>query len=305
MVQIGIGECVMAGIQRFVTYIYAYEDGEKTINTGYAKIEVRGNNGRMEIHLAGDGVAKGCARVSFIYVENGEWKELVLGNLHMENGRGMGQYTFLAETMLDTKLSFDKMIGIQILDEDKRSYMSFWKDVNVIKNRESGWQQEVTDREEEQKEEDLQNESVENGEILEDAEQESLHTMEIPMRNVFPEDTIENSWKKFLRYKECVQINDEVCGIQIELTDLRELPKRYWYMGNNSFLLHGFFNYRHMLFGKLKDGKWFIGVPGIYERQEKVMASIFGFSGFMQVGTGEQITPREKQQGVWYHILES
>lgn len=28
--------------------------------------------------------------------------------------------------------------------------------------------------------------------------------------------------------------------IKIELKDLRELPRKYWYLGNNSFLLHGF-----------------------------------------------------------------
>jgi len=295
----------MAGIQRFVTYIYAYENGEKTINTGYAKVEVRGNSGRMEIHFSGDSVARGQGSVYFLYLENGVLNEILLGGIQLENGRGIGQYTFLAEMILDTRLSFDKMVGIQISDENKRTYMSFWKDVSVTKSKENSLQQEAADKQEEQKEEAQQNKSVEKSEMIEEAEQESLHTMEIPMHNVFPEDTIENSWKNFMRYKECMQINDEACGIQIELSDLRELPKQYWYMGNNSFLLHGFFNYRHILLGKLKDGRWFVGVPGIYERQEKIMASVFGFSGFMQVGTGEQITPREKQQGVWYHILES
>lgn len=28
--------------------------------------------------------------------------------------------------------------------------------------------------------------------------------------------------------------------VRIELKDLRELPRKYWYLGNNSFLLHGF-----------------------------------------------------------------
>ena len=98
----------------------------------------------------------------------------------------------------------------------------------------------------------------------------------------------------------------------MELNDLRELPKQHWYLGNNSFLLHGFFNYHHLLFGRLPDGKWFIGVPGIYARQERVMASVFGFPGFMHIGISEpeadvpQETgmPRERQQGIWYHILE-
>ena len=69
--------------------------------------------------------------------------------------------------------------------------------------------------------------------------------------------------------------------VRIELKDLRELPRKYWYLGNNSFLLHGFFNYRYLVLGKLEEDKWFIGVPGIYQQQERVMAAIFGFPEFM------------------------
>ena len=136
--------------------------------------------------------------------------------------------------------------------------------------------------------------------------------MEIPMRNIFPTYTMEDIWQNFAKTKMPVQVNDEMSAIPIELSDLRELPKRYWYLGSNSFLLHGFFNYHHLLFGRLPDGKWFIGVPGVYARQERVMASVFGFPGFMSVKVTEpedtvlspQITPRGSQQGVWYHILE-
>ena len=107
-------------------------------------------------------------------------------------------------------------------------------------------------------------------------------------------------------------MNKNISAVQLELSDIRELPKRYWYLGNNSFLLHGFFNYRHLLFGKLENGEWFIGVPGFYERQERVMASIFGFPGFIYVAESdsqdEKTIPHQQekmQQVVWYHILES
>lgn len=33
---------------------------------------------------------------------------------------------------------------------------------------------------------------------------------------------------------------DTLC-VRMELKDLRQLPKQFWYLGNNSFLLHGFF----------------------------------------------------------------
>ena len=85
--------------------------------------------------------------------------------------------------------------------------------------------------------------------------------------------------------------------VRIELKDLRELPRKYWYLGNNSFLLHGFFNYRYLVLGKLEEDKWFIGVPGIYQQQERVMAAIFGFPEFMT-------TDHINQFGYWYHTLD-
>ena len=132
------------------------------------------------------------------------------------------------------------------------------------------------------------------------------------MRNVFPTFTLEDIWKNFEKNRTCVRINDRVNGVQIELSDLRELPRQYWYLGNNSFLLHGFFSYHHLLFGKLPSEKWFLGVPGVYERQERIMASIFGFPGFMHIEEHmceeeppvPADDPHEMQPGIWYHILD-
>ena len=41
----------MAGMKRFVTYIYAYEEEKKGSNVGFARIEIRGQDARIEIHL--------------------------------------------------------------------------------------------------------------------------------------------------------------------------------------------------------------------------------------------------------------
>ena len=96
----------------------------------------------------------------------------------------------------------------------------------------------------------------------------------------------------------------EISGIHMELKDLRELPKKYWYLGSNSFLLHGFFNYRHLLLGKVENEsgrKWFIGVPGIYQNQEKVLAAVFGFPEFRQE---KDTGVKTGQFGYWYRFMD-
>ncbi|MBR5127512.1 MAG: hypothetical protein IKU69_03690 [Roseburia sp.] len=288
----------MAGMQRFITYIYAYENEQKIGNTGYAKVETRGNNGYVEIHFDKNESFCDEMKVHFVYIKDDDVEKILLGTFRLENGRGLGRFSFCAEGVQGTPVSFEKMIGLIVKDSSDREYKSFWKDVKLPEKRE----RKVVEKE------DLQRET----EHIKDMEQESLHTMEIPMRNIFPTYTLEDIWRNFERNRKCVQIADEICGVQIELGDLRELPKKYWYLGNNSFLLHGFFNYHYLLLGKLPDGKWFLGIPGVHERQERVMASVFGFPGFIPIAmaeTDEEISlehamPREKQQGIWYHILE-
>lgn len=55
--------------------------------------------------------------------------------------------------------------------------------------------------------------------------------------------------------------------------------------GNNSFLLHGYYNYRHLILARLSDSggktRYLLGVPGHYFSNEKYMASMFGFPHFV------------------------
>lgn len=298
----------MAGMQRFVTYIYTYEGGRKTENAGYAKIETRGERGRIDIHFLNGGIYRGKGTVSFLYTKNEKLVYIPIGELLIENGTGTGTIAFQTKILAGTDVGFSKIDGIYIVDSENRNYLSFWRDVDISDFDGGNFVEYSLDmplpETVEEPRTKLLNEVVQK-EILKDAEQESLHTMEIPMRNVFPTYAMEDIWQNLAKTKTPVQLNGEVSAVQIELSDLRELPKSYWYLGNNSFLLHGFFNYHHLLFGRLPDGKWFVGVPGIYARQERVMASVFGFPGFMHIGEAEQTMPYEKQQGIWYHILEN
>ncbi len=96
---------------------------------------------------------------------------------------------------------------------------------------------------------------------------------------------------------------DTLC-VRLELKDLRELPKKYWYFGNNSFLLHGFFNYRHLILGvqeKSGNKKWFLGIPGIFQNPERVMASLFGFPEFRNTKSSPTNTG---EFGYWYRYLD-
>ena len=132
--------------------------------------------------------------------------------------------------------------------------------------------------------------------------EENVTVTELPVRNIFPRYDWEEIWKQLVaNHPVSTPFSDRgiVCA-KIELKDIRELPKRYWYLGNNSFLLHGFFNYHYLVIGKIEEeeeSRWFIGVPGIYQNQERVMAIIFGFPEFLP-------EPEENRFGYWYRFIE-
>lgn len=69
---------------------------------------------------------------------------------------------------------------------------------------------------------------------------------------------------------------------KIQRQDLSRLPRKEWKLANNSFLLHGFSNYHHLLYIE-EDGNIWIGVPGIYHEKEQMAAIAFGFGTFRRI----------------------
>ena len=69
---------------------------------------------------------------------------------------------------------------------------------------------------------------------------------------------------------------------QIRPEDFNQFPMEYWHYAKNSFLLQGFYNYRHLVYAHTK-GRNYIGVPGQFIRREQYLATRFGFQKFKQV----------------------
>lgn len=65
--------------------------------------------------------------------------------------------------------------------------------------------------------------------------------------------------------------------------DFVVLRERCYQMTHNSFLLHGYYNYRHLLLMRQENPgevKYYIGVPGNFYEREKQVAGMFGFESF-------------------------
>ncbi len=76
---------------------------------------------------------------------------------------------------------------------------------------------------------------------------------------------------------------DEREYLSIGPSDLVVLTEKYFHLATNSFLLHGYYNYKHLIINRmLKRGTpiYYIGVPGNFFEQEKQVAVLFGFESF-------------------------
>ena len=83
---------------------------------------------------------------------------------------------------------------------------------------------------------------------------------------------------------------DVLASVRMEPKDIGGLPMEHWYLANNSFLLHGYYCYRHLLFLKLRNRQEYqyaIAVPGNDTYREQFMANMFGFEQFKPVKKNE------------------
>ena len=95
---------------------------------------------------------------------------------------------------------------------------------------------------------------------------------------------LENKWAQLWAiYPHIKPFNDEREYISIGPSDFVLFPEASYKMVNNSFLLHGFYNYNHLLLARVErrgEAAYYIGVPGNFYEKEKQVAIMFGFESF-------------------------
>lgn len=101
-----------------------------------------------------------------------------------------------------------------------------------------------------------------------------------------------NKWEQLNRiYPKIQPFGDVREYLSISPCDFVILSEHYQEMVQNSFLLHGYYNYGHLILTKIKEGiddNYYLGVPGVYYEREKQAALLFGFEGFEGDGNAVQ-----------------
>ena len=99
-----------------------------------------------------------------------------------------------------------------------------------------------------------------------------------------PVEMYEDKWKELCKKYDVVNpFGNNDTYISISPKDFIIFPEKYQNLVNNSFLLHGYYNYQHIILGRKEEsgkGVYYLGVPGVYYEREKMVAIMFGFEGF-------------------------
>ena len=96
-------------------------------------------------------------------------------------------------------------------------------------------------------------------------------------------------------FYDCIEVSPE----KLKCLNQNEID-----IAGNSFLLHGYYNFRHILFGRVRDNldntKYIVGVPVMYCNRERYMASMFGFNNFKKSHRSDYANP---YFGYWYQEI--
>lgn len=309
----------MAGLHRFITYINKYKNREKLENSGFAKIEIRGNICRVEVHIHNENANQPETTVYLFTEQANIMHGIPVGTIEMIKGHGDVRYAFDLSEISKFGLSMADLEGIYIPFEADCFLASRWKEgeltgktFQVLDKKNTEEKPEAVPPPEEKEpliapppEEEAPKQTAEIPKDTGHSDENNVQTAELPLEIFLDDKSWEGIFQK-LRLKLNIFFpfeGSEIECVRMQLNHLQELPKKYWYIANNSFLLHGFFNYRHIIFGEIKENNrkaYLIGVPGVFQNQERVMASMFGFPEFRTARNTEYKTGNF---GYWYRII--
>lgn len=261
-------------MKRFITYVFEHDNGVKGKNVGFIKTDIRDNQCRMQIHLQHSNRIQGKGTV-YLLIKEKELEGIYLGDMMLRQGRGEMQSRFAIRPLLDTDYDFSQVVGVAIKCPNECYLASCWEDAEqdtIANGKFQIWENkmlEVEEVEEQTPEPEEQQEEPIQKEMISDSYDAELRTLEVQLE-------------------------------RIDIEGIRKLPKKNWYLSHNSFLLHGYANYQYLIIKKEvreNEVRHFLGVPGIYEKPERVMATLFGFPEF-------SLEDESKNFGYWLCPLE-
>lgn len=296
---------------RQIVYIDLMEAGHKVRNAGFLKLEETEAAVKWSIRI------KGLSDSDTGFFEIRDEIGALVDKILLKRGEGSYQREFDREGSSRGGRYFEEICGIRIALSGVRCLEGGWR---PAERKRTGVRPEETGKWEEKRqggpaqyageqeenaaplkaadvpmaEEQIQesDEEIRSGELPEREQEVCRPASENQRSQALQEKLYEDKWEQLKHIYQTVHpFRDEREYLSIAPKDFVILGKEYQKLVHNSFLLHGYYNYRHIILGKFEtegEEAIYLGVPGVYYEREKMAAEMFGFEAFEG-----RITPAE------------
>ena len=304
-------------MKRFIRYLYEYEGNQKKRNVGFVKVEQDGKETTISVH--GKGLCgKSNENISCYLIkldsEMGNILFVPVGEIQIGMISCGGCFCYTEELIRagygkteqsvgQTCEKKDDICGLGLGDPKEAFYVALWNeemygDLDIARakvfqefdsDKTAGESKSIKSIDEKEAEVETQFGDDEETENLEE-EQETVE--ESSEKKDLKKDDRDTDLQNFRR-----QI------MKIQRGEISILPRCEWKLANNNFLLHGYYNYRHLVL--IDEGNQLkLGVPGIYHEREARAAATFGFPEFIaEADVNVTLEPQERNEnqqfGYW------
>ena len=272
-------------MKRFVTYLYEYERTIRGRNVGFIRNDIRNDCCRMEIHIRGLERIKEKAPI-FIIVRDSECIGIPAGEVVISQGVGNACLELRGNRIGKTDYSVNNIQAVIVRYNGGKMLMGCYVQHpagDLLSGTFTKWEAQATPASPTPDPGAARGVDSNSGDLYPNS-QNDLGT-ENNSGDLYP--YANNSQGTEAKAEEICPTSEEAAQSpiykRIAITDIRSLPSRNWHLCNNSFLVHGFFCYHYLILKTTNapDGaKMYLGVPGIYASQERMMALLFGFNDF-------------------------
>ena len=310
-------------MKRFIRYLYEYEGNQKKRNVGFVKVEQDGKETTISVH--GKGLCgKSNENIScylikldsemgnILFVPAGEiqigmiscggcfcYTEELIGDGYGKKEQSVGQ----------TCEKKDDICGLGLGDPKEAFYVALWNeemygDLDIA--RAKVFQEFDSDKTAEESK-SIKNIDEKEAEVeTQFGDDEETENLEEEQPEKKDQETVEESSEKKDLRKDDRDIdlqNFRRQIMKIQRGEISILPRCEWKLANNNFLLHGYYNYRHLVL--IDEGNQLkLGVPGIYHEREARAAATFGFPEFIaEADVNVTLEPQERNEnqqfGYW------
>lgn len=331
----------MGEYRRFVAYVYEYRKGKKEENCGFVKVESRGERCTMELHLQCQGIPAGTECKSYAFVREGKkMRGILLSSCKTETNRVNHTMETSSWKIGGQETTLETLGGMVFITELGAFFGTEWDDIEIIPELFEEFSEEDNPKKEakedlgeglEEKTDGKQEKEIqeEAGKILKkeklkekltEEKSEISEKEEMPhKKNVTETEAVaqqdksadeenvtatEVQQERSMPGEPCTPFEDEEFSNcrKIKPGDLSCFSRKNCPLRQNRFLLYGYYNFGHLLICTKENGEQILGVPGVYDQQERFMANMFGFPFFKK---SREIQVSDRQGGYWYRSINS